>query len=291
MFLSIEQPFDLGASLESGQAFRWRRVGDWYYGVLFDSIVRVRQIDGGIDFATEPEDEETMAPKLWDYLGLDADLTPIYEGFATDDRLSDAVNRYAGMRILRQEPWECLVGFICSAYSNIKRISGNMEDLADAFGRPLSLDGQDRRTFPRPDRLAEAGERRFRKMGLGYRAKYLAATARMVAEGEPDLLKLRQTPYDQALESLMELPGVGDKVANCVLLFSLDKPEAFPVDVWVQRVLNEWYFNGTGEKLSNLKMRHWAMERFGPYAGYANQYLFHDRRLAASRQRASDQQR
>ena len=281
MFVPVQKPFNLAASLELGPSFRWRRYDGWFYGVLSESIVRVRRVHGGFEFASEPEDEETMSPKLWDYFGLDADLTSIYGDLAADDRLRGAVDRYHGMRILRQEPWECLVGFICSANSNIKRISANMEDLADAFGQRLSMDGTVMRTFPSADRLAEAGEGRLQQMRLGYRAKYLAATSRMIADGGLDLLKLRQTPYDQALDALTGLPGVGDKVANCVLLFSLDKPEAFPVDVWVRRALDEWYLSGTGEKLSNLRMRIWAQEHFGRYAGYANQYLFFDVRRRA----------
>ena len=283
MLIPVHQPLDLATTLESGQAFRWRRHDDWYYGVVFDSFVKLRQVRSGVEFFCAPQDEASMVPRLHGYLGLGEDLERIYREIAADQRMQNAIERYKGLRVLHQEPWECLICFICSAYSNIRRISGNVEDLATAFGHPLALDGQVRSTFPTAQELAEASEQRLRQMGLGYRAKYIPATARMIADGAVDLSKLREAPYEEALQALTQLPGVGDKVANCVLLFSLDKTEAFPVDVWVHRALNEWYLDGLGKQLSRPKMRMWAREYFGPYAGYANQYLFQDRRLEGAR--------
>ena len=118
-----------------------------------------------------------------------------------------------------------------------------------------------------------------RDLRLGYRAEYIVSAARAVADGKLDLMALREDSYEAALETLLSLDGVGDKVANCILLFSLDKLEAFPVDVWIERALQEWYLDGAGQKLSRKNMRLWARDYFGPYAGYANHYLFHDRRL------------
>ena len=140
-------------------------------------------------------------------------------------------------------------------------------------------DGEVRSAFPTPDALADAGEQKRRDLGLGFRAKYVAAAAERIARGDVDLYSLREATYDEALEALVELPGVGDKVGNCVLLFSLDKPRAFPVDVWIDRALREWYPEVVEQKLTRKAMRPWAQEYFGAYAGYANQYLFHGRRL------------
>ena len=152
--------------------------------------------------------------------------------------------------------------------------------MCQSLGRPIGEDdGRTKNAFPSPTALVQAGEQRLRRLGLGFRARYLPVIARIVAEGEVEPLALRTVPYQEALEALIALPGVGDKVANCAMLFSMDKLEAFPVDVWVHRALQEWYLGGTEVKLSNKKMREWAQERFGPYAGYANQYLFHSRRL------------
>ena len=162
---------------------------------------------------------------------------------------------------------------------NLRRIATNVESISRSFGRPIALEGYNRHSFPPPQRLAEAGEKRLRQLGLGFRARYVASVASVVAEGGLDLLALRKARYEQAYKSLTVLPGVGDKVANCVLLFSLDKLEAFPVDVWVRRALQEWYLDGTDRGLSNRQMREWAQGHFGSNAGYANQYLFHTRRL------------
>ncbi len=288
MLIPFTGPLDLTATLESGQAFRWRRqepdrsgLEPWFSGVVFGNVVRVRRTPEGIEFHSAPDDESRVAPLLHDYMGLKDDLDAVYSSIGTDDRMRDAIDRYRGMRILRQEPWECLVSFICSANSNIRRISTNVEDLSDAFGAPVSLDGLRRSLFPTPERLAEAGETTLRGLGLGFRAKYVAQVATTVARGDVDLFPLREASYQEALEVLTSLPGVGDKVANCVLLFSLDKPEAIPVDVWVRRAIEEWYAAppGDGGSPTPKEIRPWAQRHFGGYAGYASQYLFHRRRL------------
>ena len=167
----------------------------------------------------------------------------------------------------------------CSANSNIPRISKNIEDIANTFGEPLEMDGQLRRTFPSADVLADVSIEELRKLGLGFRAKYVSAAANMISEGAIDLYTLKESSYDEALESLVTVPGIGDKVGNCITLFSLNKLESFPVDVWIDRALREWYPKLIDKNLTRSKMRPWAQEFFGEYAGYANQYLFHGRRL------------
>ncbi len=279
MLMRVDQLLDLPSTLQSGQAFRWRLDGGWFHGVVFGNLVRMRQASGGIEFSSAPDDESYLEPSIRDYLGLSVDLEEVYAALSGDEMLEAAIERHRGMRVLRQEPWECLVSFICSSASNIPRISKNVESICAALGKPIRLGEQVRNTFPTPHEIADAGETRLRGLGLGYRAAYLAATARKIAEGEPDLITLREAPYEEALEALVALDGVGDKVANCVLLFSLDKPQAFPVDGWIDRVLRERYLDGEGKGISRTGMRVWALEHFGPYAGYANQYLFHERRL------------
>lgn len=278
MFVPIEQPLDLSNTLTSGQAFRWRPDGEWFEGVVFANIVRLRRRPGGIELRCAPDDEALIAPLLGDYLGLRDDLEAIYASIATDDLIKAAIARYRGMRVLRQEPWECLISFICSPVSNVPRISRNVEDICENFGRRITMGDRVRSRFPTPEELAEAGEKRLRGLGLGFRAASVAAAARSVADGQIDLVPLRESSYDEALDALTALVGVGDKVANCVLLFSLDKPEAFPVDVHVSNVLRESYLRGSEAKISTKAMRLWAQEHFGRYAGYANQYLFHGRR-------------
>lgn len=284
-FIEYSEPFDIVSTLDGGQAFRWRREEDqsdgslWLEGVVFSNALRIRQVTGGLEWQTSPGSEISIEPILRDYLRLDDDFSSMMSALDFDDALRDVFAEYKGLRILRQEPWECLVSFICSANNNIPRIKKNVEDMASAFGSAISESSAGRNAFPSPAELAEAGESRLRELGLGFRAKYVAAAATRIAAGEIDLFSLREASYQEALDALIELKGVGDKIANCVLLFSLDKSEAFPVDVWIDRALREWYFADSEEKVNRNQMRAWAQSRFGQYAGYANQYLFHGRRL------------
>ena len=279
MQIEFEGSYDLSSTLESGQAFRWRKNSDWYSGVIFNNRVKIRRNQRGVEFHSSPDDEASLEPLVRGYLRLEDDLDGIYARINRDEHIGESIRRFTGMRILRQEPWECLVSFICSANSNIGRISTNVEDISTKFGRAIGVNSDIRHTFPAPDVLAEAGEQPLRDLGLGFRTKYVAATARIIAEEGLDLYALREASYDDALESLVALPGVGDKVANCIMLFSLDKLEAFPVDVWIDRALRDWYPTVAEKKLTKKAMRPWAQDYFGRYAGYANQYLFHGRRL------------
>ena len=286
MLIPFSQALDLRSTLESGQAFRWMPEdplhggrGQWYHGVIFDNVVKMRETPGGIEFFCGPDDELALEPLVRDYLRLLDDLEAIYGSMGLDDHISSAISRYRGMRVLRQDPWECLISFTCSSNSNTSRISANVEDMSRSLGHPIELNGHVRSTFPTPQDLAEAGEDHLRRLALGFHAKYVAAVAAKIANGDLDLFALREGSYEDALEALTALPGVGDKIASCVMLFSLDKPEAFPVDVWIDRALREWYLDAAGKKLSRPNMKLWAQEYFGPYAGYANQYLFHGQRI------------
>lgn len=279
MLISFDGILDLASTLHSGQAFRWRLEDGWFHNVLFNNIIKTRQVGEGVEFLCCPDDESAIAPLFRDYLRLDDDLETIGASISKGEQISAAVSRYRGLRILRQEPWECLVSFICSANSNIPRIAANVEDMASSFGRAVEMDGLVRSAFPSPGALADAGEQKLRDLGLGFRAKYVAGAAERISRGDVDLYSLREASYEDALEALTALPGVGDKVGNCVLLFSLDKPEAFPVDVWIDRALREWYPEVVEKKLTRKAMRPWAQELFGKHAGYANQYIFHGRRL------------
>ena len=235
MELVTDQPLDLAATLESGQAHRWRREDEWYSGVVRGYFIKMRQSGGRVEFRCQPGPEDTLLPLLRSYFRLDDDLTAIYAEIGRDQRVADMISRYSGLRLLRLEPWECLVSFICSANSNIPRIHQGMEKLAQGFGTSITMDGQVRQTFPTPEQLVEAGETELRRLGLGFRAPYVAQATRMVLEGELDLDTLVKAPYAEAKASLMACPGIGPKISDCICVFSLEKLEAFPIDVWVRR--------------------------------------------------------
>lgn len=278
MELETDQPFDLAASLESGQAHRWRREEEWYCAVVRSNFIKMRQTGRRVEFCCEPSPETQILPELRSYFRLDDDLAAIYAEISQDRRVATMVARYPGLRLLRLEPWECVVSFICSANSNIPRIHQNIEKLAETFGDPIGVDGQGRHLFPTPAQLAEAGELELRRLGLGFRAPYVDQAARLVAEGHLDLDALVEMPYLEAKDRLMECPGIGPKIADCIAVFSLEKLEAFPIDVWVRRALAEWYFPDQKRPTDRVLLE-WAQNHFGRYGGYSQQYLFHGRRL------------
>lgn len=275
--MPISQPLDLQATLESGQVFRWRCDQGWYWGVVGPHAYALCQMEGGLLFLTSASSAAEALAELHAFLRLDDDLEAICREMAVDETLSEAMALHRGLRLLRQNPWECLASFICSSASNIPRISQNLRSVAESYGEPLTLEGRRLRRFPEAARLAEAGEKALLALGLGFRAGYLANTAAQVASGGVDLMALRLAPYLEAKATLMELPGVGEKVADCALVFSLDKLEGFPIDTWVRRALEKWY--GHREKAPYRELLAWAQERWGKRAGYAQQYLFHHLRL------------
>ena len=288
MMFDAGQPTDLEASLLGGQAHRWKTEGNWYSGVLWGNIVLTRQDGQSIEFLSSPTSPDALLPSFRKYLRLDDDLGAIYDNITQDPNVASQVERYPGLRVLRQEPWECLVAYICSANSNIETIHLNMERLSNEFGSPVKIANPNpapefpstvkRHTFPSPVDLAEAGEAELRRLKLGFRAPYVHRAAIAVLEGRLDLQHLTKAPYEETKSELMALKGIGDKIADCIALMSLEKLEAFPIDVWVRRALADWYF--PGEKTpTNRMLLPWAQEYFGKYAGYANQYLFHGRRL------------
>ncbi len=276
-FLAVDQPLDLATTLSSGQSFRWRRQDDdTWVGVLGHDLVRLRVADGGLLVRSGPTPPAEVAGALTAYLRLDDDLPAIQRRLADDPLVRDAIAVYPGLRLLRQDPWETLAAFILSQNSNIPRIASTIEAIAQRFGEPVEHDDASGHAFPSPQRLMEAGEEALRELGCGYRAPYLAAAAATVASGEMPLGSLRGAGYDQAQAMLLSMLGVGEKVADCVMLFALDQLDAFPVDRWVRRAIEGWY--APDGPTSYPRARAWALARFGHDAGYANQYLFWRRR-------------
>ena len=278
MRLVPEQPLDLVASLESGQAHRWKREDGWHTSVVQGNYIKIRQTDEYIEYHCAPNSEESLLPLMRSYFRMDDDLDDVYSEITRDERVATMVDRYPGLRLLRLEPWECFIAFITSANSNIPRIHQGMEKMAETYGNPIYMDGTVRHTFPDPEQLAGAGEMGLRRLGLGFRAPYVDQAAKLVAEGRLNLNALLDLPYLDAKAALMECKGIGPKIADCIAVFSLDKLEAFPIDVWVRRALGEWYFPGQKPPPDRVLLE-WAQDYFGRYCGYAQQYLFHGRRL------------
>jgi len=267
--------FSLAATLGSGQTFRWKLLDGWYYGLIGGSLVKVQQNGGRL--AYESSDTSLTPDRVRRYFALDLGLGDILRQIDVDMQIHRAIARHRGLRVLRQDPWETLASFICASFNNIKRIEGMIEGVCSAFGDPVALNGFRAFGFPRPEVMAGVSERHLRSLGLGYRAPYLKATAKLVADGGLPVEHLRRLDYGATKGALLGCDGVGDKVADCVALFGFEKYEAFPIDVWIERAMR-YYFRH--KNMTRQRLHDYARQHFGPYAGYAQQYLYHDIRSA-----------
>ena len=265
--LAARPPYHLVRTLSCGQAFGWRIAGDGATGIFGGRRVRLEQRRDVI--LVEGIEDGPATEALAEYLGLDQPLRAIERELMRDRVLHRILPHTSGIAILKQDPWECLASFIVSAFNNIPKIELTIARLRERFGEPVQGGGH---TFPSAAILATAPERALRQCILGYRAPYLRAAARLVVSGRIDLRAAFALRYDEAKRTLLELPGVGQKVADCVLLFAYGKGEAFPVDVWVKRAVERWYLRG--EATNEREIRIFARRRFGALAGYAQQHIF-----------------
>ena len=262
--------FSLQATLTSGQTFRWKEHHGWFYGFLGSSVLKLRQEEKRLLY--ELSDPTLTPTRIRHYFALDLEVADILSSIDVDMQVHEAIKRHPGLRILRQDGWETLASFICASFNNIKRIEGMIERLCQAYGEPVALNGFRSFSFPRPEVIAGAPERALRSLGLGYRAPYLKATARLVADGKLPINQLQRVDYEATKTALLGCDGVGDKVADCVALFGFEKYEAFPIDVWMERAMR-YYFRH--RKMTRKGLHDYARRHFGPYAGYAQQYLYH----------------
>jgi len=268
--------YALDATLDSGQAFGWQRHNDVWTGVIGQRWVALRQTAEGLLARV------AIATRDWtwltDYLQTAFDSAAALRTFPTDPILQTAVGRYHGLRILRQDPWVCLASFLLSATKQIVQIRQVYQQLCRRFGLSVTAPPgcSTAFTFPTPQALATAGEAALRDCRMGFRARYLHHAVCQITSGSLDLGQLRELPLSEAREHLMSLPGVGRKIADCVLLFSCDQPRAFPIDVWIARTLRADYFDHRPVPLPRLQT--FAENHFGPHAGLAQQLLFHSAR-------------
>lgn len=260
----------LARTLGCGQTFRWVWQQGAAEGVVGRSLWRLRPNSVGVE--VEVMGEPVGPAQVRGYLLAWGPLGPLEARLRKDPVLARLLPKTGGISIVRQDPWEVLATFLVSQNNNIPKIARSVARLCAAVGEPIGSPPV-AWTFPSPGRLAEAPRRLLRAAGLGYRAGYLRVAARRVADGELEFEQLRTWPTSQARQALLDLPGVGEKVADCVLLFGLGHRQVFPVDVWVQRVVQALYFHGGS--LSPRAIRAWAVERFEDLSGLAQQHLYH----------------
>jgi N-glycosylase/DNA lyase len=283
--------YALGATLGSGQAFRWYPDADAWTGVVAGRWIRLRstEADDGIVEVTatlaEPVTDWTWLER---YLAIDENLGAILGTFPDDEPMRAAVAACRGLRLLRQEPWECLASFICSSTKQIVQIQEIVRLLSQRCGTPVKVpEGTlPQAAFPGPTAVASVGEAALRACKLGFRAPYVLEAARRIDRGELDLEAIRRLDTPGARAALTALPGVGRKIADCVLLFAYGRPDAFPVDVWIQKALARLYFP-RARRVTSKRLLQFSETHFGPHGGYAQQYLFHYARTVLGRAWAS----
>lgn len=299
--LSLPGPFDLAFTLTMGQAFRWRPLGDgWFSGVIGENLIHIGQpdgLDGPVTYRIGgPEGERPATDKddamLLRYFREDDDVAAIYADIRRDPVVDDLVKKHPGMRVLRQERWECLVSYICAATASIDGIKRNVEKIAAQSRCAVCLDDDVRYIFPTAEQIIRVGLPALRDLRLGLeRADSLFTAAQQVCNGALNLdgLSSKGTSSIDAARRLDACPGIGPKIANCIALMSLDKLDAFAVDLWVLRALEHWYYQqkdcptvkkdskGKYQLYDSIHWRliNWAQGYFGKYTGYAGQYLFH----------------
>lgn len=278
--------FDPELSVNSGQVFLWEQRGESWYGVHADTIVKFYKRDGSFIFETFPERKGTDR----EMFRLDDDTGRIIAEITRDPLVQKLAVAYPGLRLMRQDPAQCIISFVCASNTNIPMIRRMLGTLSKKYGEKIVADGLEFNTFPSARALDRATEAELRACGLGYRAKAIKAAARAISTGVLDLEQLKKAEYEKAKAELLKIYGIGNKIADCILLFSLEKLDAFPIDVWIARALLGHYGWLAGRKMSEkLTERQYedasavARTYFGRYAGYAQQFLYYHMRQNAGK--------
>ena len=276
--------FNLKHIFECGQCFRWNKQqeDDSYIGVFRNNVLKVKQEKNKVIFQGICQND--IQKEVYQYFDLSRDYEKIKQDLSKIDNMLETSIAYgSGIRLLNQDLWETIISFIISANNNIPRIKKIIEKLAKQYGKPIVWEGKTYYTFPTPEELKKVNVQDLRNLGLGFRDKRVYETTKMILENKVNLEKLQNTKNSEEIKKeLLTLPGVGPKVADCIMLFSTLKCiEVFPIDVWVRRVMNQLYFKLSDEnKLKREQIEKLAKEKYGNLAGLAQQYLFYWKRDA-----------
>lgn len=274
IYLYNVEDFDLGQTLECGQCFRFNKIKDnEYIIVAYHIMQRVGQVQDTVIFYDC--DIDTFNNVWYEYFDFGTNYKEIKDYLLKyDDKLKEAIEKKNGIRILKQEFFENLLSFIISQNKQIPHIMKIVDDIANKYGDKLGeYEGREYYSFPTVEQLKGATEEDFKELKTGFRAPYLMDAIKLVSDGSINVSNFSDLTTLEVEKELIKIKGVGTKVANCVLLFSLGRRDAFPVDVWIQRIMEELYYNG--EKTKKEVIIDFAKEHFGEYGGYAQQYLFY----------------
>jgi len=261
---------NLENTINSGQVFLWKKEQNDWYGVNGQDVLRINT-SGKI---------KSYAKNKPDFFREGDNLEDIIESISKDPIVKQAVKRYEGLRLIRQDPFQCFISFIVSSNSNIQKIKSTLENICESFGRHVNFEDKGFFLFPEPQILASSTIQEIRSCGAGYRSEFVIKASKMIHSNEINFEYLKKCEYHEAKKLITEVPGIGNKVADCILLFGLDKMDAFPLDRWMIRILEKYYPNifqlstkTLTEKQYNL-LHEKIVKYFGPYSGYAQQFLF-----------------
>ena len=257
-------------SINSGQVFLWKKNKKYWYGINGQDVLKIDNLG----------DIKSYQNNKIDFFRKKDDIEKIIKSISKDSVTKKAVKQYLGLRILEQDPFQCLISFITSSNSNIQKIKNNLEKISKKFGTKIKFENQEFFLFPEPKKLAKASINEIKSCGVGYRAQFIKEAASMTMLKKTDFEYLKKSNYQEAKKEICLIPGVGNKVADCVLLFSLNKLEAFPLDRWIIRILEKYYSDKFQLETKTITEKQYdiihekILNHFGPFAGYAQQFLF-----------------
>ena len=261
---------DIDNSINSGQVFLWEKNGPDWYGINGQDILKINK-NAVI---------KSIQNSKTDFFRKNDNMQEIIKSISKDKTVKEAIKQYEGLRIFKQDPFQCMISFIISSNSNIQKIKNSLEKITRKFGVKVEIQNKEFFLFPKPEKLANASIEEIKKCGVGYRAPFIKQAAEMIFSKKIDLEYLEKLDYKEAKKNICLIPGVGNKVADCILLFSLNKLEAFPLDTWMIKILEKYYSNEFKIETKTITQKQYEIlhekivNYFGPYCGYAQQFLF-----------------
>ena len=257
-------------SINSGQVFLWEKNGTDWYGINGQDILKINK-NGVI---------KSILNSKTNFFRKNDNIQEIIESISKDKTVKKSVKQYEGLRIFKQDPFQCMISFIISSNSNIQKIKNSLEKISKKFGKKVKIQNKEFFLFPKPEKLANASIEEIKKCGVGYRAPFIKQASKMIVLKKINFKYLEKCDYEEAKKNICVIPGIGNKVADCILLFSLNKLEAFPLDTWMIKILEKYYSNEFKIETKTITTKQYdilhekIVNYFGPYCGYAQQFLF-----------------
>ena len=261
---------DVDNSINSGQVFLWEKQGSDWYGIDGQNVLKINK-NGVI---------KSIRNLKTDFFRKNDNMQEIIKSISKDKTVKKAVKEYEGLRLFRQDPFQCLISFIISSNSNIQKIKNSLEKITKKFGKKVKIQNKEFFLFPEPEKMAKATIDEIKSCGVGYRAPFIKEAAKMVILKKIDFEYLKKCDYHEAKKNICLVPGIGNKVADCIMLFSLNKLESFPLDTWMIKILEKYYSKEFKIETKTITQKQYELlhekivNYFGPYCGYAQQYLF-----------------